>query len=158
MMTEAVKAYQGGRPDISFFAPDCFHLSQKSHSQLSRSLWNNMSQPFLGTYKNSNYTYAPLEPTKKPSQDWGSDLSCPGQTPSKEVPTSVHKLRPADIRVIAALGDSLTIALGALATGLDDLKTPWRGLSWSAGSDGDLDSHTTLPSEYPTMYQSMKDQ
>ncbi|KAL8185593.1 UNVERIFIED_CONTAM: Lysophospholipase 1, partial [Gekko kuhli] len=83
---------QGGRPDISFFAPDCFHLSQKSHSQLSRALWNNMlqplrnkavsfdfmanitlscptmSQPFLGTYKNSNYTYSPLEPTKKPSQ------------------------------------------------------------------------------------------
>ncbi|XP_077197603.1 phospholipase B1, membrane-associated [Paroedura picta] len=160
---------QGDRPDISFFAPDCFHLSQKSHSQLSRALWNNMleplgkktfscdftanitlgcpttSQPFLGTYKNSNYTYSPLEPTKKPNQNWGSDLSCPGQTPSEEVPTSVHKLRPSDIQVIAALGDSLTTAVGAQATGLSDLKTSWRGLSWSAGSEGSLESHTTLP-------------
>uniref|UniRef100_A0A8D0GG96 Phospholipase B1, membrane-associated n=1 Tax=Sphenodon punctatus TaxID=8508 RepID=A0A8D0GG96_SPHPU len=31
---------QDGRPDISFFAPDCLHLSQKSHSQFSRALWN----------------------------------------------------------------------------------------------------------------------
>nr|XP_056709341.1 phospholipase B1, membrane-associated [Euleptes europaea] len=169
LRTISVPLLQGGHPDISFFAPDCFHLSQKSHSQLSRALWNSMleplgnktvsfdfmanitlscptmSQPFLGTYKNSNYTYAPLEPTKKPDQNWGSDLSCPGQTPSEEVPTSVHKLRPADIQVVAALGDSLTTAVGALATGLSDLKTPWRGLSWSAGSDGSLDSHTTLP-------------
>ncbi|XP_060115378.1 phospholipase B1, membrane-associated-like [Heteronotia binoei] len=103
------------------------------------------SQPFLATYNNSNYTYSPLEPTKKPNQNWGSDLSCPEQTPSKEVPTSVHKLRPADIQVIAALGDSLTTAVGAQATGLSDLKTPWRGFSWSAGSDGTLESHTTLP-------------
>ncbi|KAL8185592.1 UNVERIFIED_CONTAM: Lysophospholipase 1 [Gekko kuhli] len=58
---------------------------------------------------------------------------------------NVHKLRPADIRVIAALGDSLTTAVGAQATGLSDLKTAWRGLSWSAGSDGSLENHTTLP-------------
>uniref|UniRef100_A0A8D0GNK3 Phospholipase B1, membrane-associated n=1 Tax=Sphenodon punctatus TaxID=8508 RepID=A0A8D0GNK3_SPHPU len=36
---------QDGRPDISFFAPDCLHLSQKSHSQFSRALWNSMLQP-----------------------------------------------------------------------------------------------------------------
>ncbi|XP_066479333.1 phospholipase B1, membrane-associated [Tiliqua scincoides] len=154
---------QDGRPDISFFAPDCFHLSQKSHSEFSRALWNNMLQPvgektisfnfmenvslscptlhhpFLGTYKNSNGTHG------KPNQNWGSDLSCPGQTVSQGVPTSVHELRPADIQVVAALGDSLTTAIGAQATGLSDLGTAWRGLSWSAGSDGSLETHTTLP-------------
>ncbi|XP_043367421.1 phospholipase B1, membrane-associated [Dermochelys coriacea] len=160
---------QDGRADISFLAPDCFHLSQKSQSQLSRALWNTMLQPlgektdlfdpkanitlscptphkpFLGTYRNSNYTYPPLEPTNKPIQNWGSDLSCPAQNPSESVPTSVHKLRPSDLKVVAALGDSLTTALGAKATSPNDLQTAWRGLSWSIGGDGTLEAHTTLP-------------
>ncbi|XP_030410144.1 phospholipase B1, membrane-associated [Gopherus evgoodei] len=158
---------QDGRADMSFLAPDCFHLSQKSQSQLSRTLWNTMllpvgektdffdpkanitlscptpHKPFLGTYRNSNYT--PLEPTNKPIQNWGSDLSCPAQTPSESVPTSVHKLRPTDIKIIAALGDSLTTAVGAKATSVNDLQTAWRGLSWSIGGDGTLETHTTLP-------------
>lgn len=33
---------QEGFPDNSYFAPDCFHFSQKSHSQAARGLWNNM--------------------------------------------------------------------------------------------------------------------
>ncbi|XP_067420899.1 phospholipase B1, membrane-associated [Emydura macquarii macquarii] len=160
---------QDGHADISFLAPDCFHLSQKSHSQLSRALWNTMLQPlgektdffdlmanitlscptlqkpFLGTYRNSNYTYPTLESTNKPIQNWGSNLLCPEQTPTKSVPTSVHKLRPIDIRVVAALGDSLTTAVGAQTTSLNDLQTAWRGLSWSIGGDGTLETHTTLP-------------
>ncbi|XP_053162282.1 phospholipase B1, membrane-associated isoform X2 [Hemicordylus capensis] len=169
LRTITLPLLQDGHPDISFFAPDCFHLNQKSHSQLSRALWNSMlqplgkkavsfdfmanitlscptlHQPFLGTYKNSNDTHSSLNPTKNPSQNWGSDLSCPGQTASREVPTSVHKLRPADIQVVAALGDSLTTGVGAQATGLDDIHINWRGLSWSAGSEGSLETHTTLP-------------
>lgn len=35
-------------------------------------------------------------------------FECTVYGPSPEVPTSVHKLRPADIKVVAALGDSLT--------------------------------------------------
>ncbi|XP_028927469.2 phospholipase B1, membrane-associated [Ornithorhynchus anatinus] len=154
-----------GRPDISFFAPNCFHPSQKFHSQLSRALWNNMlqplgrktdsldlaadvplscptvSEPFLATYKNSNYTYPPGPPI----QNWGSDLLCPERSPSSQIPTSVHKLRPADIKVVAALGDSLTTAVGACASNFSDLTTAWRGLSWSIGGDGTLETHTTLP-------------
>ncbi|XP_032071945.1 phospholipase B1, membrane-associated [Thamnophis elegans] len=160
---------QDGRLDTSFFAPDCFHFSQKSHSQLSRALWNNMlqpvgkkavsfdfmdnitlscpspQQPFLRTFKNSNATNPSENPTKLPDQNWGSKLPCSVQTESREVPTSVHRLQPADIRVIAALGDSMMIAEGAKAIGLNDIKTAWRGLSWSTGSDGSLETHTTLP-------------
>uniref|UniRef100_A0A8C9ZD99 Phospholipase B1, membrane-associated n=1 Tax=Sander lucioperca TaxID=283035 RepID=A0A8C9ZD99_SANLU len=71
-----------GRADCSFFSADCFHLSQKAQTLMARSLWNNMN--------------------------WGSDFSCVDLTPSDTVPTSVHKLRPADIKVVAALGDSTT--------------------------------------------------
>jgi phospholipase B1 len=30
--------------DLSYMAPDCFHLSQKGHASAARSLWNNMLQ------------------------------------------------------------------------------------------------------------------
>ncbi|XP_064504502.1 phospholipase B1, membrane-associated [Pseudopipra pipra] len=155
---------QDGHPDVSYFSPDCFHPSQKGHSQLAKALWNAMLQPvgqkadsfdfaadivlgcpaqdkpFLGTYKNSNYTL--VEPTSEPIENWGSELSCPEQSPSSRVPTSVHELRPADIRVIGALGDSLTTAEGAKAP---DLETDWRGLSWSIGGDETLEIQATLP-------------
>ncbi|XP_050171347.1 phospholipase B1, membrane-associated [Myiozetetes cayanensis] len=155
---------QDGQLDVSYFSPDCFHPSQKGHSQLAKALWNAMLQPvgqkadsfdftddivlgcpaqnkpFLGTYKNSNYT--PVEPTREPIENWGSELSCPERSPSSRVPTSVHELRPADIRVIGALGDSLTTAVGAK---VPDLETDWRGLSWSIGGDETLEIQATLP-------------
>lgn len=31
-----------GSEDMSYFAPDCFHLSQKGHNAFSKSLWNSM--------------------------------------------------------------------------------------------------------------------
>lgn len=34
--------YQDGKPDRSYFSPDCFHLSQKAHTLMARALWNNM--------------------------------------------------------------------------------------------------------------------
>jgi len=35
----------GKKPDLSFMAPDCFHLSQKGHATAAVGLWNNMLQP-----------------------------------------------------------------------------------------------------------------
>ncbi|XP_055478031.1 phospholipase B1, membrane-associated [Psammomys obesus] len=156
---------EDGHPDTSFFAPDCILPNQKFHSQLSRALWVNMleplgkktdtldlkafiamacptqDEPFLRTFRNSNYTY----PTKPAIENWGSDFLCTEQSPSSSVPTSAHKLRPADIKVVAALGDALTIATGARPSETNNQNTPWRGLSWSTGGDGTLDIHTTLP-------------
>uniref|UniRef100_A0A8C3X2L1 Phospholipase B1, membrane-associated n=1 Tax=Catagonus wagneri TaxID=51154 RepID=A0A8C3X2L1_9CETA len=154
-----------GRLDLSFFAPDCLHPSQKFHSQLSRALWANMleplgrktdildlmadiplpcptqDEPFLRTARNSNYTY----PGSPATENWGSDFLCTEWNPSDSVPASVHELRPADIKVVAALGDSVTTAVGARPSNSSDLPTSWRGLSWSIGGDGDLETHTTLP-------------
>ncbi|XP_059837279.1 phospholipase B1, membrane-associated-like [Hypanus sabinus] len=160
---------ENGHPDTSFFAPDCFHLSQKFHTQVARALWNNMlqpvgeksdfqdvtanvplscpsqDQPFLRTFKNSNYTYQGAVPTAAPPKNWGSDLSCVENQPSEAVPTSVHKIRPADIKIIAALGDSITAGFGARAKNLFQLRTEYRGVSWSIGGDKTLEAVTTLP-------------
>ncbi|KAL6043970.1 hypothetical protein STEG23_008342, partial [Scotinomys teguina] len=156
---------EDGRPDTSFFAPDCVLPNQKFHSQFSRALWANMleplgkktdtldpgafiamacptqDEPFLRTFRNSNYTY----PSKPAIENWGSDFLCTEQSPSSSVPSSVHELRPADIKVVAAMGDSLTTASGARPSESSNLTTTWRGLSWSIGGDGALETHTTLP-------------
>ncbi|XP_067841234.1 phospholipase B1, membrane-associated [Heptranchias perlo] len=164
-----IPVLESGQPDVSFFAPDCFHLSKKFHTQLSRTLWNNMlqpvgeksdfqdastnislscpsqDQPFLRTFKNSNYTYQGVDPITKPPENWGSDLSCSENQASKTIPTSVHRLRPADIKVVAAMGDSLTVAFGARAKNLFELQTQYQGVSWSNGGDKSLETVTTFP-------------
>uniref|UniRef100_A0A4W5MWQ8 Si:ch211-214p16.3 n=1 Tax=Hucho hucho TaxID=62062 RepID=A0A4W5MWQ8_9TELE len=33
---------EDGRPDRTYFSPDCFHLSQKAQTRMARGLWNNM--------------------------------------------------------------------------------------------------------------------
>jgi len=33
-----------GEPDLSYFAPDCFHFSEKGHQSAALALWNNMNQ------------------------------------------------------------------------------------------------------------------
>ncbi|XP_055486724.1 phospholipase B1, membrane-associated [Leucoraja erinacea] len=160
---------ENGLPDTSFFAPDCFHLSRRFHAQVARALWNNMlqpvgeksnfqdvtanvsldcpsqSEPFLRTFKNSNYTYQGVDPTTTPPANWGSDLSCPESSPSETVPKSVHRIRPADVKLIGALGDSLTVGYGARARNLFELPMQYQGVAWSIGGDKGLEAVTTLP-------------
>ena len=59
--------------------------------------------------------------------------------------TSVHNLRPNDVKVIAALGDSLTASLGTKAKTVVGLLTENREVSWSIGGEANLDSVVTLP-------------
>ncbi|PWA27875.1 hypothetical protein CCH79_00000514, partial [Gambusia affinis] len=158
-----------GRPDRSYFSADCFHLSQKAQTLMARSLWNNMLEPlgnktsslnfnsaielkcstndspFIRTYKNSDYMYSAPSPTPDPIKNWGSDFSCNNFTPSDSQPTSVHKLRPSDIQVVAALGDSVTAGTGAKSNSILNLNTEYKGVSWSIGGDQTLETVTTLP-------------
>ncbi|XP_053191108.1 phospholipase B1, membrane-associated [Scomber japonicus] len=158
-----------GKPDRSFFSPDCFHLSQKAHTLMARALWNNMLEPvgnktftqdfmagidlkcpsetipFFRTAVNSNYTFPGPPPTPAPVTNWGSDFSCVNTAPSNSVPTSAHRLRPADIKVVAALGDSITTGFGAKAKSLLQLRTEYTGVSWCIGGDKTLETVTTLP-------------
>eukprot|EP00731_Ephydatia_muelleri_P038256 Em0695g2a len=58
---------------------------------------------------------------------------------------TVNELTPADIKVVAAIGDSLTAAMGARAcTVLTDL-IEYRGVSWSIGGDDDISISGTMP-------------
>ncbi|XP_035785382.1 phospholipase B1, membrane-associated-like isoform X2 [Anopheles albimanus] len=64
---------------------------------------------------------------------------------SPQVPTSVHELRPGDIDVVAAMGDSQTAGTGAIATEILELAIDNRGLSWSIGGQGTWREYLTIP-------------
>jgi len=71
-------------------------------------------------------------------------FNCTIIPPSTTVPTSVHRLTPGDIKVIGAMGDSLTAARGA-DNGVIGMLFDYKGLSWSVGGDSTFESHTSLP-------------
>ncbi|XP_027130870.1 phospholipase B1, membrane-associated-like [Larimichthys crocea] len=103
-------------------------------------------RPFLRTQKNS--------PTEREGRAstltdpiMGTEIPCTDRIPSPTTPTSVHKLRPGDIKVVAAVGDSLTAGngVGAKADNLLLVMSEYRGLSWSIGGDENITTVTTLP-------------
>jgi hypothetical protein len=56
------------------------------------------------------------------------DVNGPGKR-SETVPTSVHALRPGDIDIIGALGDSLTAGNGGMATNVFQVTVESKGLN-----------------------------
>ncbi|XP_012266310.2 phospholipase B1, membrane-associated-like [Athalia rosae] len=64
---------------------------------------------------------------------------------SKSRPDSVHRLRPGDIDVVGALGDSLVAANGAMEEFALGTFIEARGVSWCAGGQGDWRQFLTLP-------------
>lgn len=74
----------------------------------------------------------------------GSSFDCSVERSHKK-PTSVHKLRPADIDVIAAIGDSLTAGMGIYSRTILTIFTQYRGHSFTMGGKEDVSVHTTLP-------------
>lgn len=64
---------------------------------------------------------------------------------SANVPNSVHKIRPGDIDIIAAFGDSLTAGNGAMALNILQIMMENKGISWSIGGQGTWRKFLTLP-------------
>jgi len=62
----------------------------------------------------------------------GNVLDCPA-LPKNPVPTNVNNLHPNDVKVVMALGDSITAGFGIM--GYPGLANEYRGLSGSIGGD-----------------------
>ncbi|XP_062378039.1 phospholipase B1, membrane-associated-like [Sardina pilchardus] len=71
-------------------------------------------------------------------------FQCPDMSPSPSVPTSVELVKPADIKVIGALGDSLTTAIAANASSVLGVPIEYRHVSWSIGGHGSYQDVITL--------------
>ncbi|XP_783886.3 phospholipase B1, membrane-associated [Strongylocentrotus purpuratus] len=74
----------------------------------------------------------------------GSNFDCPASV-SPTVPKSVHLLRPGDIKVVGAIGDSLTAAYAAGASSFSPLNFEYPGEAASIGGDKTLEEIITLP-------------
>ncbi|XP_030854381.1 phospholipase B1, membrane-associated [Strongylocentrotus purpuratus] len=83
-------------------------------------------------------------PIGAPALGKNLEFPCTVTMPSDEIPTSVHRLRPADINVIGAMGDSLSAANGAGACFLPELALEYRGLTFSHGGDEGFETNPTL--------------
>lgn len=55
-------------------------------------------------------------------------------TRSDKTPTSVHQLRPGDIDVVGAIGDSLSAGYGLTATTIPQFLLENRGIAFSGGN------------------------
>ncbi|XP_027130925.1 phospholipase B1, membrane-associated [Larimichthys crocea] len=71
-------------------------------------------------------------------------FSCPDMSPSPTIPTSVEFVKAADVKVIAALGDSLTTAIGANGSTILSIPFEFRQVSWSIGGYGTYQNVITL--------------
>ncbi|PKU48822.1 phospholipase membrane- hypothetical protein [Limosa lapponica baueri] len=148
---------QDGHPDVSYFSPDCFHPSQKGHSQLAKALWNAVLQPvgqkadsfdfaadivldcptqnkpFLATYKNTNYTHPPVEPTDEP-------IELILLLTTKKHGWHIHQLSLLVSQdVLRCVVDSISSIGGVNAI------TVIPPTNVCIGGDGTLETHTTLP-------------
>ncbi|XP_038074882.1 phospholipase B1, membrane-associated-like [Patiria miniata] len=82
--------------------------------------------------------------TNSSDSDHGVRFNCKVETSTK-VPKSVHELTPGDIKVIGAIGDSITAANGAHACNIFEVFNEYRGASWSIGGDNNLTLALTIP-------------
>ncbi|KAF6018532.1 hypothetical protein EB796_023156 [Bugula neritina] len=60
-----VPTTETGEPDMSFFTPDCFHLSTKGHSAAGVSLWNTMLRRKSKKHRAFNHPEQPMCPTTR---------------------------------------------------------------------------------------------
>ncbi|RZC36467.1 phospholipase B1, membrane-associated, partial [Asbolus verrucosus] len=66
-----------------------------------------------------------------------------GRSPKK--PKSVHKLKPGDVDVIGAIGDSLTVGSGLTSTNILEILLEERGKSFTIGGERSWREYLTLP-------------
>ncbi|EYB87739.1 hypothetical protein Y032_0258g454 [Ancylostoma ceylanicum] len=82
----------------------------------------------------------------KRTKTLGGELHCDPEVmkPSPTVPSNVNKVRPADLKVIAALGDSITVASLSKDYEDDVTRDIYPGNSYIIGGDGTLEEQITV--------------
>uniref|UniRef100_A0A803TI29 Uncharacterized protein n=1 Tax=Anolis carolinensis TaxID=28377 RepID=A0A803TI29_ANOCA len=63
-----------GKPDLSFFAIDCFHFSERGHAEMAIALWNNMLEPVGHKQSYNNFTYGRTKLKCPTTSCWPHDL------------------------------------------------------------------------------------
>ncbi|KAJ8962095.1 hypothetical protein NQ318_018049 [Aromia moschata] len=89
----------------------------------------NVQQPSDSAMNLSALRYSKKAFIVRDNVDFPCNLNIP--TRSKEIPKDAHQVRPGDIDVIGAIGDSLSVGYGASAVSLEQVFSEMRGKSFS---------------------------
>lgn len=73
-----------------------------------------------------SFVFQKLQKQFSLNESFFCDVSGPGRR-SNSTPTSVHQLRPGDIDIVGALGDSLTAGNGGMATNVIQITVESKG-------------------------------
>lgn len=84
---------QDGKPDLSFFAADCFHFSRKGYAEMAMALWNNM----VSGYKADPHVLGVGVPTK------GHEKSVQNKTVSISILFLANKRRTTELEILLSL-------------------------------------------------------
>jgi len=115
-------------------------MNSLSHNRLNKEFLVNFKR--LKDLEPNYFQYNPFQSKRISPFQCTVDLGSGG---GGGATTSVHRLRPSDIKVVGAMGDSLTASLGSFAQTILGLLVEFRGRSFSHGGDLNLESLVTMP-------------
>ncbi|KAM4663503.1 phospholipase B1, membrane-associated-like [Discoglossus pictus] len=120
---------------------------KKVTKQYLKAVWRKIYPELCVNVKPEQTIIEEIEfPEKARNKDsYQEPLVCPDMSPSPQVPSTADRVKPADVKIVAALGDSLTAAIGANATNVLEIPNEYRQLSWSIGGYGNFSDIVTLP-------------
>ncbi|XP_017046497.1 phospholipase B1, membrane-associated [Drosophila ficusphila] len=131
------RALENGIPQYTDIDQDLRHLFVNTRQTTLNWALNNIEA--LSSRGRREGKLQSLVPKKVP-------FFCPtNNTRSSDPPTSVERLRPGDIDIIAAFGDSLSAGNGILSNNFIDMINEFRGLAFSGGGVADWRRFVTLP-------------
>lgn len=101
----------------------------------------------LGFHQQPSYLTPPLSPSKVFPGKYVADIKECLVLARRPIPANARDIRPDDVTVIMALGDSVSAAFYAQSTSWAEL-IEWRGLSYATGMDDGAVTLATLMSHY----------
>ncbi|CAG9864127.1 unnamed protein product [Phyllotreta striolata] len=123
--------------------------SQRNELKLFQDIIRETSKGRIGDFV-VNYPHRKANIRRQPIFSPNVPFPCanatkPGVGRSSTAPSSVHRLRPGDIDVVAAMGDSLVAGNGAMEEYAIGTIIEHRGVSWCAGGLGTWREYLTVP-------------
>jgi len=86
----------------------------------------------------------------------GAPWTCAATGRSNPRPDNVRQLLPGDVDLICALGDSIVAAFGALSKTIFDVFKEWRGYSFAAGGETNVENFISVPNILKAYYPGVK--
>ncbi|KAI5724804.1 hypothetical protein M8J77_007346 [Diaphorina citri] len=124
------------------YVPRFLRISEESEHRFRTTFLHHV----FGLTSNNKKRLWEAKQAKKVQPHYEGPFPCDlSQARSPLPPNNVNQLRPGDIDIVGAIGDSITAGNGIVATNPSQVNTENRGLSWSVGGQEDWRTYLTVP-------------